>query len=92
MIFLREVPQKVAEGVASGLYEVTGSVVRDVATGRGVAFLQETGLAEKLLSSALQGVTSTLSNGLNPLSIVSVIQNQQIKNRLAEVQASLGLL
>lgn len=93
MIFLRMVPPEVMLGVASGLYKVTGSVVRDVASGRGVAFLQETGLMETVLNAVL-------SSGGNPiaalanfgLGVAGVVQNEQIKSRLAEVQSSLALL
>lgn len=85
MILLRAVPPELVHGVASGLYKVTGSVVRDVASGRGVGFLQETGMLQTIL-------TSVMNSGGNPvvgfanlgLGAASVIQNQQIKSRLAE--------
>ncbi|MDF1856564.1 hypothetical protein [Pseudooceanicola sp.] len=92
MLFLRVVPPEVVDGVVSGLYKVTGSVVRDVASGRGVAFLQETSVVQSLLNSALSGVSSTLQNGFSPLGAIALIQNQQIKSRLVEVQSSLALL
>lgn len=92
MIFLRAVPPEVVEGVMSGIYKITGSVVREVSSGRGVAFLQETSLLQSLLGSALQGVGATLQNGFSTLGFVAVIQNQQIKSRLADVQSTLGIL
>jgi hypothetical protein len=92
MLFLRAVPPEVVDGVTSGLYKVTGSVVREVSSGRGVAFLQETSVFQSLFGSAMQGVGATLQNGFSPLGLVSIIQNQQIKSRLAEVQSSLTLL
>lgn len=92
MIFLRAVPPEVVEGVSSGIYKVTGSVVREVSSGRGVAFLQETGMFQSLLGSALKGAGATIQNGFSPLSLVAVIQNQQIKSRLVELQSSLSLL
>ncbi len=92
MILLRVVPPEVVDGVLSGLYKVTGSVVREVSSGRGVAFLQETNAFQSLLGSALRGVTATLQNGFSPLGVIAVIQNQQIKSRLSEVQSSLALL
>lgn len=92
-MFVRAVPPEFVQGVIAGVYKVTGSVVRDVATGKGVAFLQETGVLQTLLNSVM-------SSGGNPvmafanlaLGGVSVVQNQQIKSRLAEVQSSLALL
>lgn len=92
MLLLREVPPEVVDGVVSGIYKITGSVVREVSSGRGVAFLQETSAFQSLFSSTLQGVGATLQNGFSPLGLVSLIQNQQIKSRLAEVQSSLALL
>lgn len=92
MIFLRAVPPEVMQGVLNGAYKVTGSVVRDVATGRGVAFLQETSLLQSVMNTTLQGLGSTVSSGFSPLALISVIQNQQIKARLAEVQSSLAVL
>lgn len=92
MILLRAVPPEVVDGVMSGIYKITGSVVREVSSGRGVAFLQETSVFQSLLGSALQGVGTTLQSGFSPLGLIAVIQNQQIKSRLAEVQSSLALL
>lgn len=34
MLFLREVPPDVVDGVVSGIYKVTGSVVREVSSVR----------------------------------------------------------
>lgn len=92
MILLRAVPPEVVDGVVSGLYKITGSVVREVSSGRGVAFLQETSMFQSLMSSALQGVGATLQNGFSPLGLIAVIQNQQIKSHLAEVQSTLAIL
>ncbi|WP_411956539.1 hypothetical protein [Paracoccus homiensis] len=92
MIFLRSVPPELVDGITSGLYKVTGSVVREVSSGRGVGFLQETHAVQYVLNNALSGVGSTLRNGFSPLSAVALIQNQQIKSRLAEVQSSLAVL
>jgi hypothetical protein len=92
MIFLRAVPPEVVDGVASGVYKVTGSVVRDVASGRGVAFLQETRVLDQVLGSAVQGAGAMLQSGFNPLGVLTAIQNQQIKSRLTDVQSSLAIL
>lgn len=93
MIFLRAIPPDLVDGVASGLYKVTGSVVREVSSGRGVGFLQETDALRMVLESVM-------TSGGNPIvafanlaaGTASVLQNEQIKSRLVEVQASLNLL
>ncbi|MFZ1727766.1 MAG: hypothetical protein WBO29_15295 [Albidovulum sp.] len=92
MLLLRAVPPEVVEGVISGIYKITGSVVREVSSGRGVAFLQETSVFQSLFGSALQGVGATLQSGFNPLGLIAVVQNHQIKSRLIDVQASLTIL
>lgn len=92
MLFLRAVPPEIVDGVTSGLYKVTGSVVREISSGRGVAFLQETSVMQSLLNSAFSGIGATLQNGFSPLGVVALIENQQIKSRIAEVQSSLALL
>lgn len=92
MILLRAVPPEFVEGVLSGAYRVTGSVVREVSSGRGVAFLQETSVLQSIFGSALKGVGASLEGGFSPLGLIAVVQNQQIKSRLAEVQSSLALL
>ena len=93
MILLRAVPPELVHGVASGLYKVTGSVVRDVASGRGVGFLQETGVLQTILSSVMNSGGNPVVGFANlGLGAASVIQNQQIKSRLAEIQSSLVML
>ena len=93
MIFLRMVPPEVMQGVTSGLYKITGSVVREVSTGRGVAFLQETGLLQNVMNSVLTSGGNPVAALVNVgLGVVGVAQNQQIKSRLAEIQSSLALL
>lgn len=93
MILLRAVPPELVHGVASGVYKVTGSVVRDVASGRGVAFLQETGVLQTVLRSVMPpGVNQVFGLADLALSAAGVIQNQQIKLRLTEVQSSLAVL
>ncbi len=93
MIFLRMVPPALMAGVASGIYKITGSVVRDVATGRGVAFLQETGIMDTVVKSAMIGILNPIAGIVNlGMGVVTIGQNQQIKARLAEVQSSLAIL
>ena len=93
MILLRAVPPELVQGVASGIYTITGSVVRDVASGRGVGFLQETGVLQTLLGNVMTSGANPLGALVNlGLGSASVIQNQQIKARLAELQSSLAIL
>ena len=75
-------------GWASGDLVRHGAILKDSNTGRIVAHLQETGMFQGL---AMQG-TSTLSNIANPVSAITgvagIVQNEQIKNKLVELQNS----
>lgn len=90
-IFLRTIPEHLIEGVRTGSYKVFGSVVRNVATGKGVGFLQE---AAPLASIALNGAS------LGPigaaadlgLGVVQVVQNETIKAGIARLQDAVGML
>lgn len=78
-LFLREVPQHLIAGLEGGSLQVYGSVIRSVADGRIVGFLQETGFLAEIVSSIP-------SLGLNPAAMlnlastgVQIVQNEQIK-------------
>ncbi|MFP5511157.1 MAG: hypothetical protein ACLGIP_18735, partial [Alphaproteobacteria bacterium] len=60
---------------------------------RGVGFLQETGMLQTILSSVMNSGGNPVVGFANlGLGAASVIQNQQIKSRLAEIQSSLVML
>ena len=93
MMLLRAVPPELVSGVASGLYKITGSVVREVASGRGVGFLQESGALQMVLNSVMKSGGSHVGVFLNlAVGTASIVQNEQIKSRLAAVQSSLALV
>ena len=89
--FLREIPAHVLEGVLEGKYKVTGSVVRDLATGQGVAFLQETQALPRMIDAAAQTAGIGLQSGFNPLGMaINTFQNTQITSQLNRIEESLG--
>lgn len=65
-----------------------GAILKDSATGRIVAHVQETGLLQKVLQTGLP------FNPLDPVSaatgLIGVVQNEQIKRRLNVMQSMLG--
>jgi hypothetical protein len=92
-IFIRAIPEALIAGYNSGAYTLVGSVIREVATGRGVGFLQESGVMQLVLDSLLKsGGNPALGIANLALGSASIVQNQQIKGRLSEVQASMALL
>jgi len=86
--FLREIPPHVLDGVNSGAYKVVGSVVRDVATGKGVAFLQETDVLQRSVGDALG-----LARSFPPLDMaVNAVQDTVIISKLSAIESSLCIL
>lgn len=77
-------------GLVAGQLVRHGAILKDVGTGRIVAHLQETGLLSRVVS---QG-TGMLGNALNPASgiasVFTVVQNQQIKSKLAALETSMA--
>jgi hypothetical protein len=80
-ILLREIPDQLLTGVASGEYRVSGSIIQSVTSGRIVGHLQETSALSSLLSSG------PLTLPQIALEAVSVAQNEQIKAGLAVIRS-----
>ncbi len=86
------IPQALQADLALGKIELFNAVLKEVATGRIVGHVQQTGVLDGLLGSAFQGVQSTLSGGFSPLGLISVIRNRQIGSQLSAMQGTSGLL
>lgn len=97
--FLYKIPEVFVSGVASGNYKVVGARIIEVVSGRTLGHMQQTGALDQILKLAIPAVgaahpalgaavtaAQTLASG------VSIVQNEQIKSRLAAVQTSLGLI
>ena len=91
-IFLRSIPEHLIQGVDSGAYRIFGSVIRDVATGKGVGFIQE---AAPLASMALNGASSLGPVGMVAevaLGVVQVAQNEAIRAGVARIEQAVSVL
>ena len=88
-VFLRQVPDTLTFGVYSGKYQVFGSIIRSVANGRIVGHLQEAGGLGKV--AGLVG-----SGPLAPLKLaaegIKIVQNEQIKAGIGQLQAGVETL
>lgn len=82
-------PQEVAEGLESGTYERLGGLIREIDTGRIVAFLREVyGLSEPVVSDVLALSASTANaNALNLA--LSTMQFAVLMKRLEAIEAEL---
>ena len=95
-IFLRQIPQHLIAGHASGDYKIYGGVIRSVSEGRIVGHLQQTGLLETLVGQAVPLAKSISPTGVLDLvgTGVTIAQNEQIKRGIATLQSmqSMNLL
>lgn len=90
-LFLRAVPEHLVHGVESGAYTVFGSVVREVATGKGIGFLQEAApLASMALNGASLGPIGILAEA--GLGVAEVVQNEAIMTGIENLQKAADLL
>jgi len=89
---LYEIPEKFLSGIASGNLKLYGAILKNTVTGQILAHVQPTSVLDKLLASTLQGVSTTISQGFNPLGILTTIQNEQIKSRLTAMNTTLGVM
>ena len=90
------IPSDFAADVAMGRIVRYGAILKDAQTGRIVAHVQETGLFHSVLSQGLGLASTAASVVTSPVSavtgVVSVVQNEQIKRRLAELQSMMGTM
>lgn len=89
---LYKIPEVLVAGYQSGQFSLVGAMMKDVTTGQIVGHVQQTGVFGHLMSAGFTGMQNSLTGGFNPLGIVSVIQNHQIKGQLTNVQGSLALM
>lgn len=91
-ILLREIPAHLAVGVSSGEFQVYGSIIRSLTSGRIVGHLQETSALADLAGTLLAAPASLplQAGGLAIDAVghsVSYAQNEQIKAALGVVQS-----
>lgn len=86
---LFKVPEWLAAAHDTGQVVRYGAILKNVADGRIVAHMQETGLGQKVVSTAMGSVRGAAA-GLNPLGFVTggvqIWQNEQIKHALGVLQ------
>lgn len=88
MPLLYDVPVSVAHLVASQKASVFGAVIKDNVTGRILAHVQPS----SALTQVLGQITGLSGAAFNPLSAVGLIQNEQIKRGIAELQNGMLLV
>lgn len=84
-VVLREVPQALVAGIATGEYRVVGSVIQSVASGRIVGHLQETSAFSAMALSTPLGLPAMAAQAA--LGSVAIIQNEQIKTAIELIRS-----
>lgn len=88
---LARIPEDVLGQVQSGAYERVGMIVRDAASKKIVAHLQETGVTQSIVGKLWGVVGSVVPDPVSSVSnIGTLIQNEQIKKRLGVIETMLG--
>jgi hypothetical protein len=77
-------------GLVTGQLVRHGAILKDVNTGRIVAHLQETGLLNKAVSAGVDLAGSAVNPVGGLTSVFSIIQNEQIKSRLTNIENLMG--
>ena len=85
-----EIPDRFLAAVARGAVCRIGTTLRDRATGRIVAHLQETGLLQRLISTGGNPVGLLLSAGQLASSVAANVQLEQVKAMLSGLQLLTG--
>lgn len=86
---LFKIPEAYLAGVQSGSLIRFGSILKEAGTGKIVAHLQETGLGQQILSTALGSIASPLS--LVP-DIAQTVMAYQTLGKLNEIKESINVL
>jgi len=81
-----EIPAKFAAGIVNGNLVRAGALLKDTGSGQIVAHLQETGLAQKLLGSAMSSPFSPLQALGAPASLAANVQLVQLKSMIEGLQ------
>lgn len=88
---LARIPEEVLNEVRSGAYERIGMLVRDSASKKIVAHLQETGVTQSIVGQVLGAVGSLVPDPVSTATgFGTLIQNEQIKKRLGVIEAMMG--
>lgn len=87
-----KIPDQFLEAIGSGAAQLSGAIIRETSTGRILGHVQPTQAFDGMLSSATQMILGTVPREFLPLGAISVIQNQAIRGKLAEMSRTLALV
>ena len=89
MPLLYEIPLQMQALIGSQQASLVGAIIKDNATGHILGHVQQASGLTSVLGQAASGV---LSSGFSPLGMMSVVQNEQIRRGVAELQNGMILM
>ncbi len=91
MPLLYKIPQKLTTAVGSGEAKLIGAIIKDSTSGKILGHVQQTtGFAQAI--NQVMGLPMDATTGALLPGVVTIVQNEQIKNRLAELAKGIGLM
>lgn len=90
MSLLYDIPAHLIDQIAANKASLVGALIKDNATGRILGHVQQTSVLQNLLGN-LPGIGDVLT-GFSPLELVTAIQNEQIRQGIAELTSGMVLL
>ena len=88
MSLLYDIPPLLHGRIADGSASLIGAIIKDNLNGRILGHVQHTGMLQQVLN----GVTGLSTGGFSPLGAVSVLQNEQIKHGIRQLQDGMALM
>lgn len=88
MSMLYKVPPELQARIIDGSATLFGAIIKDDSTGRILGHVQQSGITQQLLGRAMDMATG----GFSPLDVVSIIQNEQIKQNIRQLQDGMVLV
>lgn len=89
MPLLYEIPLQLQALIGSQQASLVGAIIKDNTTGQILGHVQQASGLTSMLGNAAGGV---LSSGFSPLGMMSVVQNEQIRQGVAELQNGMILM
>ncbi|WP_136684534.1 hypothetical protein [Falsirhodobacter xinxiangensis] len=87
-MLLYETPPLLKLAIDNGGAELFGAIIKDTATGQILGHVQQTGMMNQLLSQ----LGGAAINGFTPLGLVSVVQNEHLRQGVAALKEGMVLM
>ena len=89
MPLLYAIPPGLEALVSSGQAQLIGAIIKDVSSGQILGHVQKT---QGFVSALSQAGGTVAQSGFSPLGAVGIVQNEQIKSSLNQLQTGMGVL